>query len=390
MKNMMLALNLILKRKALNFFIIVQILLALSFLLPSIGMIKRNIEAVNMVSQINRENGYYLYMHRYVADDKEAYKMFYEKVEDSKYIEGVAEIYYLYDNQEKYKVIGYNHVLMHYIYEDLEEKIGRVLQSESGVEGTIIPVIITRDTGYKYGEIFPLTIEIDEEMEMQIQCKVIKVLNSPRDYLNLENGAGEGYYTPAILQGEDPKSIILPVEYLTSDKETLKTLMKQDGKIMLLNEEGSYERLCEDFSKFGYINNMEAGVTVLSMQVDQVTLININLLCVFMGLTLIGIISCNLVQLSYNKKILDIYYMLGMSKRQGRIIEFMRNFILVISCFLIFIILLNRLFMGISFILSAFEPGEYRSVMLGVLVYLGVIFWIPSEMFQFFVGRKRG
>ena len=387
-KKLVLAFNLILKRKVLNFFIIVQILFSLIFLLISVGTINMNIQAANMVGRMNLENSYYFSMFDYVKNDEEAYKMFYEEVENSKYIEEVAEIYYLYDEQREYNLLGYNHSLMHYMYADLSNEIEVILQSGAGEP--IIPVIVTKDTGYKYGEIFPLIIETDikrnEEMEMQIQCKVIRVLKSPREYLNFTRGASEGYYTPALLQGKKPRSIILPVEYLISDKEMLE---KQPSGIILLNEEGSYDRLYEEFSKFGYINNMEAGTTVLSRYRSQEMLGSINILCMFVVLTLISIISCNVVQLSYNKKMLDIYYMLGMSKRQGRTIELMRNLILIMSCFGVFTILINTTSMGVGFELGDyFGAEEYRSVMLGVLVYLGVIFLIPSEVFQFFAGRE--
>ena len=388
MKNIMLAMNLIQKRKVLNFFLILQIFLSLFFIIPEAGQLRNSIRAAKMTEQMDLGKMYYFSTHLFIeysgssTYSENMLQAFYDEVEKAEYVEGVAEIYYLSERQEEYSIMGYNEQLIQATFPYLAEE-----KFENGE--AIIPVVITNDMEYKHGEVFSLDIYDDtyegQERYMKIQCEVVAILKSPREYLAFERAASDGIYTPDMIRGERYKSIILPINSIDRLPANIGAL--HSNKIIITKIENAYERVYEDFSKFGYINNMQLGERVLSVNVDRETFQSANILSVFMLLTLISSISCKIVQLSHNRRTMRIYHMLGMSKRTGVLIEIIQNIMLIAIC-LLGVMMIGNSSMGEYLIGHGFVREEYFMVMVGVLIYLIIIFGAAAGIFHIVVKRE--
>jgi len=383
MKNIYLALKLIMKSKFFTLLIIFNIAVSSHFLFPLLSNYLDFRQAKATVERIETENVYYILTSSPYMFNSYLYEAFHDKAEKNDYIDSVCEVYQLFETSHKYNLLSYDEPIINHFSPFLAK--GKWFTDYESQDMNRIPVVVAQGTGYDTNDIFRIEINNhDYSKTLPVDCVVIGVIDTPTQFLELSGGSADEYFTLDFLLGSDTNTIILPLSLEIYDLASpYFHWCSSPGKLIYTNSSVDYETVKKDFGYYGEVTDMSNGKSRFYTDMNYYLMYVGYIVLTYSLIAIISVASLNIIQNIRNRRNFTIYYLSGMSRNQCILIELTRVF----SLMLISMLAVIGYFIIGGYIRFIFEPGQYAIALTTLLLYVAIIF-IPVSI-GFILGTMR-
>ena len=339
-----LAIKIIKKRLILNIVLGLQLLLCIAFLFTLISDIQFNSLTKKIVlNKMDLDNAYYIYLFdqflKTSEDDTRTDEVF-NKLHTISEVVDIGEIKRLYCELEN---DNYNNNLQCYTYNKvLIDNMKCLLDkgnwfTEVQKNDNVIPIVITKDVGFKLEDKIQFSIPNGSNHELQIYNGIVIGILNDMNYM-YDFGKGGSDMELETLMNKNSNTIIIP-EYCI-DKECFNNSTDSSiGKMVFVdNRSVNIEKKLKDLS-IGSVADIEEMKINSKKKYDKFLLVNILALVVFTFITIAGIGGNNCFQRVTNEKNFSVYYMMGMSWGQCILIEIWRTILSIGIPYIVFLFL---------------------------------------------------
>ena len=385
MKNIYLAMKLLLKNKIFSILIIVNIVISSTFLFPLLSEYINFRRAKATVERMEIQNVHYIYTSLPYTFDSYLYNAFHDKAAKTGYIVSVGEVYQLFETSYTYTLWFYNETIIDHFSPFLAK--GEWFAEYENQSTTRIPAVVAQGAGYKTGDFFSMEIvsydSDKKEIILPVDCVVIGVLDSPTQYLDMQGGAANEYFTLDFLLGSETNTIILPLTPEIHDFADPYLYWCVSAGYLMFTEPGvDYEAVKKDFGYYGEVTDMSSGKSRFYTDMNWYLMSAGYYLMIYSIIAIIGVTSLNIIQNIRNRKNFTVYYLTGMSRKQCAAIELTRMFTLMLLSMLA--VIAYSMYSGD---IRIFERGQYITALLTLLSYVAIVF-IPASI-GFIIGNIR-
>ena len=381
-KIFILSLQLIWKRKLSFFLLVFQIIISSIIFIGMIGQVQMIVSSYSTANTFDNTKAYYFSPYAFnMNQDINIENIAYEKINKNATIGKAYEVF-LYDrNETPYYCYGYNDTLLSYMNFEIID--GDTFKNHKSTE--FIP-IVSIGNQYQIGEQFEF---VDESNCLIAKGQVVGTISKESYIINFNSGASTDFSNLTDIVSIPYADFIIPVNsqaYCSFDTEKYSDYaIKQDCELIFANNTNSdtvYSKLCQygsvssiNIMKDNYINKINSDLTTNGI-----------ILLVFTLLTLAGLGGINGIQSIENKKLYNIYFILGITAKKCSLIEAIRSFILMLLSFTLVLSLyyltpLKELFNSYTYKIDWFT-------FFMTFIYIALIFLITSCGFIYKLSKE--
>lgn len=343
MKVVLLAAKLFYKRIFQNLFLSLQVFLSILTLAPMFVYICDNLDNRDAVNALPLQDSYIFTAFEYYNMDEVTLGI----TEPSpSYSMGRVQMYRTKQNGVYCNLVCYNDEIIRHYSPILQS--GHWFSSDIETSDDVIPVVVSSDLGLSVGVQFQIEPEVLSQLQFAsaqntsvistlpwtVNAKVIGVLEDPTQYLFPSGSASPEYFSASAIISNDSVIIIQDTDLLPNRNDLL-GIPETNAFIFTTDGKALDESLLIKLGKYGEITPLHSLVSYYNTSISHMILSSVVIFLVFFFIALSGILSNNTIQSIYNKKCFAIYYMLGMTPRQGAVVEIIRVGIIFI-CTLLF------------------------------------------------------
>lgn len=367
MKMIYLSLKMILKQKFLNFFLIVTIMLSISYVSPILSQAIHYVSASRSLGFLDMEQAYYLYKNsHYNRKDPSLQQSVAKKVRERDYVIGYAKAYNLPSTDPSYDVISYDQVLTDKFIPEMDSGVWL----KDAERSDYIPAVVSGDLGLQKGDTFPLEL-ISNGVPRTFLCETVGILKPGVNVIGFSGAADNEYFTTDALLRDPYHTVIVPfteeIEAFTADEAYL---LSTPGSILYTSTGTTYEEVLNDFGYAGIIADLDAGEDRFFEQSKLVAAAMGAYFLLYLGITFICILCSNFILTISTRRIYSIYFLVGMSNADRIAIEIIRNFLLIFTS-----TVFSYLYIRQNGTLQIyFENADPLIILAAILLYTSLIF----------------
>ncbi len=330
MKTLYIAIKIILKQKWINLILIITIISSIYYLVPTFTQIIHYSSSINSLKQLDTNNAYYLYRSPFFGwNNSELWKKTNETIHDSNNIIGYANYYNLSDDTSPYDIMSYNQELIRRFNPKLNKGIWLSTVNESS---KYIPAIVGNNTGLSYNEIFQLPLTRGEKVET-LTCKVIGIFEKDCMILDFSSDADDTYFTSDILLKKANNAVVIPLNNMILDYlGEFEYLADSKGGILYSTSKTNSEKIVQEIGYAGNVTNLTKGSVQFYEQSEVIITAMGACWGIFFLVTMLCMISSNVLLNVNLKRIYTIYYISGMSLTKRKILDIVRVGLLIFTC----------------------------------------------------------
>lgn len=258
---------------------------------------------------------------------------------------------------------------------------GNWFTEESAIVTNEIPAIISADMGLQVGEIADLSLRNNSNISIRVQG----VLKKPTQYLYPVSYAGPKYFKADMLIANE-SVVIIPDEYIESkiltnnNSSQFSDIEYTQNCFIFLNKSEDDKAFIGKINRFGEITQMDRMISMYTDNTHNLIFSQTIIFSVLLLLAITGILCSDVIQIRKNRRVLTLYYLLGMDWKKCAKVEFIRNSIII------FVTMICCLMFAKLGLFPIYWLNETRVIIFFILVFLYVsaLFALISA---FFVGK---
>ena len=323
MQSIFIALKLLWRRKLTNAILVFEIILSIIMLAQLFVFITNHLDNIRAMNELPVQNTSVLNIFTYYDTDDVIMK-----IESDESIESVGRVY-------TGAVSCENRICNLAVYSDAIVTYYRPSLSTgmwfSDIPEQTTPIkqaVISRSLGYDIGE--TITIRMDDQQTEIVQ--VIGILKEPTQYLFPNGGASPQHFSANLIISQDPVVMIqekdcnvLPTSYIPKESGI------SENVFVFFNPEAPDEAIdatMARYGKYGEFSRMNLLIDNFNNKSYIMVWGGLLFFLVFFLLAITSTLSMNIIQQIDNQKRFTVYYLLGMNRRQMRVIEITRILLL--------------------------------------------------------------
>ena len=381
-KLFILAFRLLWKRKTTFFLLILQVIISSVIFIGMIGELQMIYSASDAANTFSNENAFYYLPYAFNSEQNiEIEKISTEKIDESARVGQAYDVLLSDEAGNTYSCCGYDDTLISYFDFHLLDGI-----SFSDYDDNYLP-IISAGTNYKTGEIINFT---DIDGEDNISGKIIGTIANDSYVVNFSQGSNTDYSDLGQIISVSYSDFIVPVDSEKYPSININKYsdyaMKQPGELVVfddgVNKSDVYDELCN----YGSVSDIDTMKINYTDKIKNDMLINGLILLVFTILTLVGLGGINGIQSIENRRIYNIYFILGISRKKCALIEAVRNIALLLISFIAVLLIYNLTPLNLCFSVDTYKINWLTFLM--TFTYISLIFIITSSGFIYRISKE--
>lgn len=239
---------------------------------------------------------------------------------------------------------------------------------EKHIKTDYIPVVSIGDN-FKVGDIIQVK---------KYSCQVIGCVKNDEYMISLNSGASNGDFSIGrMISDFSGHKLIIPYrseKYTCFKEEDISFIIPESSRIIRVDESVKDE-LTDKLKQYGTISSIQEMNQNYSDDNYEFGITNGILLLVFVLLTLVGIGGMNGIYRAENSKYYTILYMLGLDSKRCMIVEAINSFAVIGISYGVFIVVYKLLFPDI---IPSDVTNRYGWIYICVFLYLLVLYLITS------------
>lgn len=379
--SILMAINLVLKRKKMHILMILQIAVTVLLLILLLGRIQFVRATSKIAGTFSGENAFHFMPYQYIDDGFDLTKTIESKGIQSFEIGEIGNLAFYDDNNEIITAYGYNDTII--------QSCNFTLSNGSwfsNAQTKHIPSIAV-GSGYSIGDVF----NVQEYLEGNVYTlEIVGTIEADEYIVTFEESANQGKATAEYFIANPECSLILPYDSdiyncVEKAKQTEYIVMEASlASIVVLENSSDMEDLEKVLQQYGHATSIDKMLTNYEASIQNELFIYVIICVVFSILTIVGVGGNNGIQNILNQYDFVVYYILGATRKMCLLIEAFRAVIVIILGYCLALIIyfaFPGLFPEDSFCISL-------QVWLAAFLYLLFIFAITSGIFLYRLGKR--
>lgn len=302
-----------------NIVLMFEIVLSVVMLAQAYVFITKHMDNRRAVMELPKENAFVLSMFTYYDG-----QYVIDKVMQNPQVEGIGRIYLgstTCNNAVCNLAVYSNEVIRHYT-PSLQE--GAWFSQNIKKDQESIQAVVSADIGLKIGQ----TVEIEVMDNKKLLIRVVGILKQPTQYLYPSGGASPARFSADLIIAQSSVVILSEKEYGdAADLIFPREIGIPENIFIFLNPKESYKDSnlsLANLRKYGELTPMDSLISTYRKDTTILIVGGTIFFIVFFFLAVTGTISNYVMQQLKNRRLLTIYYLVGMNWRQAALIEMIR------------------------------------------------------------------